>query len=533
MTFDLRDEPWIPVLRTDGTPTTLSLRETFRQAMRIQKISAELPTQSFALLRVMLAICHDAVGFHTMEDTARLLADGLDLDAIDAYLDHHSDRFDLFHPARPFMQVATLRTAKGEIAGLEKLISDVPNGNPFLTMRNGGGLAKVTAAEAAVWLVHAQAFDPSGIRSAAVGDPETSGGKGYPIGPSWSGQLGGVVLHGANLDETLRYNIVPTERRDGDVPVWAQPHPQSERRTMEPIRVGSVQLLTWQSRRIRLVGDRDGVTGLVLAQGDKMTPQNRHEVEAMTSWRYSKPQTKKFGIDVYMPLKHDPSRTAWRGLPRLITSAPFQEDGHDAFRPSHTIAHLGAQESQDLLDTSLQQLSLEVVGLDYGPQDATIAESVHDVLALPPSLLTEEAVGVVVALHDCIETADRVIWALGRMASNIAAAAGDFDGLAGASDSAKLQAWSALDIPARTWIRTLDAETDPIEARREWQRIVMPILRHEADRLARQAPPASVGGRQTSSGYMTAAKAEAFFRHKLRSELPLAFEEDTKGGTPR
>lgn len=182
MTFDLRSEPWIPVVMRDGASEKLSLRETFERANQVRRVSASLPTQSFAVLRLLLAIHHDAIGFHSDADVAAALRGGIDQQAIMTYLDRYQDRFDLFHPMRPFMQVATLRTAKNEASPLEKLISDVPNGAQFLTTRAGAGLREISAAEAALWLVHAQAFDASGIRSGAVGDAEVKGGRDTPSG---------------------------------------------------------------------------------------------------------------------------------------------------------------------------------------------------------------------------------------------------------------------------------------------------------------------------------------------------------------
>lgn len=531
MTFDLRDEPWIPVTLANGESDSLSLRDCFIRSEEIRRISAELPTQSFALLRLLLAICHDAIGFHSVADTRTLLTDGLDISRVSSYLDGMADRFDLFHPTRPFMQVATLRTSKDEFAGLEKLISDVPNGNPYLTVRAGRALESISPAEAALWLVHCQAFDPSGIRSAAVGDPETKGGKGYPIGTAWCGQIGGLVLHGDSLNETLRFNIAPTPPNQNDRPVWAKALAQTEQRQMDPGPEGPVELLVWQARRIRLAGNRAGVTGLVLAQGDRMTPQNRMDLEAMTAWRYSKPQTAKHGIPVYMPLKHDPDRAAWRGLPSLLNSRPKDVDGHEGFLRSFTVEHLSEREGEGLVP-AIEQVTLEIVGMDYGPKEATVAELVHDTLSLRPSLLTEEAAEVVLAIRDCVDLADEVVYTIGTLASNIASAGGDFDGLEGTAGRAKLQAWAALDAPARAWLANLDGNSDPIAVRREWQRTIRPVLEAEGRALAEAASPSSIIGRQTRRGFMTAAKAESLFNHSTRAKLPLAYERPaTSGGS--
>ena len=112
------------------------------------------------------------------------------------------------------------------------------------------------------------------------------------------------------------------------------------------------------------------------------------------------------------------------------------------------------------------------------------------------------------------------------MAANIASAAGDFDGVDGARDRARETAWAELDHPARSWLGTLDADTDTIEARRDWHRRVAAVIETLAARMAVSCSPAAVTGRMTKFGYMTAAKAESYLRAALRKELVLAYPQD-------
>lgn len=83
---------------------------------------------------------------------------------------------------------------------------------------------------------------------------------------------------------------------------------------------GPVHLMTWQARRVLLEWDENHAVGVTLSQGDRITPQlsSPHQFEGMTAWRYSEPQSKKFGRPIFMPLQHDPSRQAWRGITRLL-----------------------------------------------------------------------------------------------------------------------------------------------------------------------------------------------------------------------
>src|SRR5680860_1077037 len=212
--FNLLDDPWIDVLENDLTRSTVSVLELFRRAHEITTISTELTTQRFALTRVLLAFLHRGYGGPATLDRWQELwgAPSLPMAALESYSAQVRDRFNLFDPAQPFFQVADLRTASDEVFGLERLIADVPNGHPFFTTRAGAGLTAISAKEAALWLIHAQGFDPSGIKSGAVGDATVKGGKGYPIGTGWAGQIGGILAEGATLRETLLLNLIPSDQ---------------------------------------------------------------------------------------------------------------------------------------------------------------------------------------------------------------------------------------------------------------------------------------------------------------------------------
>ena len=60
--FSLVDEAWIPVLDTTGQRRDVSLLGLFEQAENVRMIACELPTQTFAILRLALAILHRTTG---------------------------------------------------------------------------------------------------------------------------------------------------------------------------------------------------------------------------------------------------------------------------------------------------------------------------------------------------------------------------------------------------------------------------------------------------------------------------------------
>ncbi|MGO4758147.1 type I-E CRISPR-associated protein Cse1/CasA, partial [Streptomyces sp. 2MCAF27] len=111
--FDLVSRPWLPVQGLDGTTTELSLRDVFAQAGDLRRLVGDVPTQEFALLRLILAVLHDAVDGPEDVDVWEKLWEANDpFAAVPDYLERHRQRFDLLHPTYPFFQVADLRTDK-------------------------------------------------------------------------------------------------------------------------------------------------------------------------------------------------------------------------------------------------------------------------------------------------------------------------------------------------------------------------------------------------------------------------------------
>lgn len=60
--FCLLHEPWILVMKSDGSTEEVSLLELFRRAPEYLKLAGELPTQDVAILRLLLAILHAVFG---------------------------------------------------------------------------------------------------------------------------------------------------------------------------------------------------------------------------------------------------------------------------------------------------------------------------------------------------------------------------------------------------------------------------------------------------------------------------------------
>ncbi|MFE7439682.1 type I-E CRISPR-associated protein Cse1/CasA [Streptomyces chartreusis] len=530
--FDLTLRPWIGVLRDDGAHDEVSLRQLFAQAGNLRRIVGDLPTQEFALLRLLLAIAHDALdGPRDLDEWHDLWADENCFDGVEAYLDVHRERFDMLHPTVPFFQTAGLRTAKGEMFSLNRLVADVPNGDPFFTSRMPT-VERLTLAEAARWLVHAHAYDTSGIKSGAVGDERVKSGKVYPLGTGWAGTLGGVFVEGATLRETLLLNLIAAdadalETAGSDRPAWrAQPcGPGGGERTPN----GLLDLYTWQSRRVRLHYDADGVHGVVLGYGDPLTPRNLHRREPMTAWRRSPAQEKKLGRSpVYLPREHDPARTAWRGIAALVADRTDNGQGPEAppyLRPGilEWIAELVTE--QALPRGFLVRARL--IGATYGTQQSVIDEVVDDDLAMPVVLLHRQDRTCARQAIGAAEDADLAVRALGDLATDLARAAGG-EG-EGARLAAREHAFAALENPYRTWLAALGDAEDPFERRRHWQRDAHRILSRLGNRLITAAGEAAWQGRTVTgpkgTHWLNTGLADTWFRTRLAKALGQAGTE--------
>lgn len=526
--FDLTDRPWIRVLRIDdGAEEELSLRQVFAQADRLRRVLGDLATQEFALIRLLLAVAHDALdGPADIDDWAELWTDPDCFAPVQAYVDEHRERFDLLHPATPFLQTAGLRTAKEEVFSLNRLVADVPAGAPFFSARMPD-VGRLSFAEAARWVVHVHAYDTSGIKTGMTGDDRVKGGKVYPLGTGWAGGLGGVFVEGATLRETLLLNLVAADTDQlvidaDDRPAWRREPcgPGSAGRSA----TGPRDLYTWQSRRVRLHHDTEGVHGVVLGYGDPLATRNTHRREPMTPWRRSPAQEKKLGqTPVYLPLEHDPARTAWRGIAALLTDRLEETGGSEAparLRP-RILEWVARLVTERHLDRGFL-VRTRVVGVSYGTQQSVVDEVVDDRLIMPLVLLHGQDPAYAGQAIAAAEDADRAVRALGDLAADLARATGAEQD--GPKSTARAEAFDALDHPYRGWLSAIGEAPDPFEHRHAWQVQVREIVGRLGDRLITAAGDAAWEGRMHTDAkggthWLNAGLADVWFRGRLARSL--------------
>lgn len=532
MTFNLIDEPWIVVRRIEGEADTVSLRTLFAEAPRIRRLAGELPTQDFAVLRIALAVLYRAVAYEI--DAAPMIASEelweapeLPLDRIDDYLDQWHDRFDLFDDTRPFMQVADLASPSGARGDVRLLLPDAPRGDPLFNMRSA--VDSLTCAEAARWLVHCQAYDFSGIKSGAVGDPRVKGGKGYPMGIGWAGWLGGVVVEGASLHHTLLLNLVlENEPRDADLPVWEQEPLTAAPRPEHAIRPqGPAGLFTWPQRRIRLFRTGNAVDAVLVCNGDPVPYTAQVPNEPMTAWRYSEPQSKKLKTTVYMPRAHDPERSFWRGLATVLGGG--ERGGKDdkarvaSSRPPAVVTWAGNLVAAGLLPRELL-IRACAVGIEYGAQSSSYSNLIADDLIFHPVIAQPGDVPQKLAVLQAVEHADKAVSALASLAGDIAIASGGER--VPAAQRARTSGYHVLDSAFREWLSTVQPKSDLADLDRNWSDRCRALIFAEARTLIDAAGPAAWIGREHDGKPVTVGHADARFRRTLASILPFTRTEE-------
>lgn len=504
--FNLIDEPWIPVRFVDGTTSEASIRGAFHDAARIRELDGELPTQVFAITRLLVAILYRASYDETLpdgwfrdpdagDDWDAWWREGLPLDTIDEYLDEFHDRFDLLHPERPFFQVAGLTTQKGELKDPSPLIFDLPGNKRLFTNRAGDAITRLSYAEAARWLVNAQAFDTSGIKSGALGDERVKGGKGYPLGVAWSGHLGGILVEGDNLARSLLANMpLPdgadfVHERHTDLPPWEDAEPDTAAARAGLMPTGPVRLATWQSRRIRLAHDGTAVTGVLVANGDALTPQNQQRHEAMTAWRFSEPQTKKAKQTVFMPREHRPERAFWRNIGAIL---PGQAGDGERYLPPRNLSFLAGKTRTTGDD---YRLRVRAIGVVYGSQSSVVDDVIDDQIPLTLALLDTHHPELAREAVNAVELADTGVHALRNLAENLLLAAG---GDPEAAHAVAPAAYAELGAAYREWLTALGTTSDATEAITAWKRVAFRLIADRGTELVAGAPSAAWVGREVS-----------------------------------
>lgn len=423
-TFNLLEQPCIPVLDAAGKPQILNLRETLLQAQNLQEIHSDSPIVTAALVRLLVALLTDIFPLKQPSHWGPIwTGKAFDKSKVEAYCDKYYDRFDLFDSRFPFYQCSALEDDSP--VNLNLFASELSTGNnPTLFNHSLDTIENdYSPIEAFHLLIATQSFALAGLLR------RTTRFKGETEPLYWQSAYGGPLIPGAmiwltgdNLFETLCLNLAPLATLESeyddelgetieDCPIWRLDKPESLRdrqgkKGLEKISPrGTRDRLTFQSRLIRLLPEKSGETIVVrraaFNHGRSLDAMAQLSFDPMLAYRPSKKEG-------YLVTRLSSERSSWRDAHALI--GLNQRTGGKLSRVTPRALHQ-LHDSIQLKIPGLEPsrtLRLNVAGL--ANDQAKILLWRHDRLDAPAKVLCDPEIAERVSL--LLEDAEGVAYAL-------------------------------------------------------------------------------------------------------------------------
>ena len=412
--FSLIDQPWVPCTMLDGTRRPLGLRDVLTQAPSIGEVGGDSPLVVAAIYRLLLALLHRNFDIDDERKWgAHWKSRAFDVGVIDDYFERWRDRFNLFDDEKPFYQVASLDETKAR--SIANLLFHQDNNPTLFTHLVKFMPPELTPAEAARSLIAYMAFDVGGTKTSELGQESAKAAllnKGAIL-----------IAKGDNLYQTLMLNLCRYAPDHGepwefdqvkDLPAWERVG------TTAPIDRkpdGYIDLLTWQSRRIRLQPEirKDGTTVVryVVIMKGFQPPEDftLHGKEPMLAFQRNANATKS--QEPWPSVTYREGRALWRDSLALIQAAGVEDKTLE--RPK-TLGWLADLVDEESISRSAI-VPLDIFGL--GSNRAKIEFWRHERLPLPVTYLGDD--GLVASIKTALDLAEnaardlsRVIWSMGR-----------------------------------------------------------------------------------------------------------------------
>lgn len=307
--FNLVDEPWIPCLLPDQSTKEFGLLEALVQAHQVREIFHPSPLVVTALHRLLLATLHRNFGPGTLADWQVLWERRYwEETVLKNYFLKWRDRFYLFHPERPFYQVPKMAEVKEHPVQLLALEAAAGNNTTLFDHNSSVRPATFSPAQAARYILARQGF--------SIGF-----GKSHPIYFQDSPLIRGhsVFIIGNNLWESLALNLIqynrerPIPQSGPDLPAWeleSFPEPDAAGNSVQ----GYLSYLTWQSRRIHLIPEKEPPVVRYCQIQQNLKLPDPHPLDPFKSYRRDEKQG-------WLARGLIPERAAWRDSHTLFQVA--------------------------------------------------------------------------------------------------------------------------------------------------------------------------------------------------------------------
>ncbi|MCU0848442.1 MAG: type I-E CRISPR-associated protein Cse1/CasA [Spirochaetes bacterium] len=346
--FNLVDEKWIPVTNLKGEYRLIGLMDVFADGENYADLAVR-PHERVSLMRLLLCIAHASLdGPEDYDDwlNAKEILPG----AARNYLDKWRDSFDLFHPKKPFLQIANLTKSQmdknqdnddegGQIS-LSKLDHTLASGvNPTLFDHEASSqiLREFSPSEIAVQLLSFQNFFLAGGKTAAViwgGIPPEKKPPNPSDGPCSPGSMYHCFIRSSNIAKTINKNLItkkelrmhysPLGENYWGNPIWEKfPSKRSDVDFINNATETYLGRLVPLSRLIRILPSCDCMIigeGLMYRSFNSKIPFPPEVTATVILSRNTKKQ-------IFSLLRFNPETATWRELPSMVVKRKAQQAG--------------------------------------------------------------------------------------------------------------------------------------------------------------------------------------------------------------
>ncbi|HLD66683.1 MAG TPA: type I-E CRISPR-associated protein Cse1/CasA, partial [Pseudomonas sp.] len=336
-------------------------------------------------------------GRWTDADRARWYREGLPGQVVRDYLEHWRERFWLFHPQQPFMQVAALAEAE-ETRDKQKPWTQISlassNGNTPVVFDHSCDLAprSISAADALRTLLGFLQFTPGGLVK-TIRDSDKAGAL---------ANTAAVMPLGASLAQSLCLALhPPTQTGHEDLPCWELKLPSITQLRDDPLlATGPNDRYSRQTRAVLLLPNEQGqVQWLRFAAGIALGDDVQAS-DPMASYRA--------GSNALVRLSFTEGRAFWRDLPALLPDAEGL-----ACRPAAVLGW--AANLQFVLGNSQQPLLVAGLASDQ----AKLLRWRSERITLPAALLASPDCAN--ELRTYVRRAEELFGAIRKLAANMLA----------------------------------------------------------------------------------------------------------------
>lgn len=486
--YNLLDEPWIRVLNAKCETEQVSLTDALLHAHEYVDLGGELETQDVVLLRWLLAVLHTVFSRTSPDGEESPLQEEEDAydrwkelwdmgrfpkKPIREYLEKWRERFWLFHPDRPFCQVAGMKYGtRYDASKLNGELSESSNKIRLFSSYGGNEKTGLSYDQAVRWLLYVNAYDDTSAKPSKEGKTlaKKNGVEMESPGVGWMGKLGLIIVKGSNLFETLMLNLVLVQvHRDGIIPlreqpVWEKDEVSDKERNRISMPDNLSELYTLQSRRLLLRREDGSVTGYILLGGDFFEREEAF-IEPMTIWRRNK--TRNTETDV--PKRHDKEKQIWREFSSIYSGESCREPGVIAWNKA--LIEEGLIQDQGILRS-------QIVSVQYGDKDFFVNHVFSDEMSVQRGVIVQKGKKWQIYIQDEIEKCDELAKEIGNLSQKIyLASGGDEEKRFQVGNRAKEQLYYQVDVPFRKWIQSIDvSDLEGERAKKmEWRKMAREI----------------------------------------------------------